>query len=331
MHTQQKSVSVAASLRAFIAHLIDYAGLFPPASLPLSEAIQNYAKYRHDPDRWMLSRFIVPATQLPELSAAGGRLFTGFDPFVFTILGRGGRDHEEFLSGLYYDLLEANAFIHRHDNGAAVDMIEVRLPPSVTASKDADVVGKLLAKASEQINSADLRPFYEVAFDSNWESSVSTVVQAIAVQNASGNFREAGFKLRCGGTDAAAFPTPGQIAHAISTCHEFGVAMKATAGLHHPVRHYSNAVQTKMHGFFNVFIAGILADAHSLDRERLTAILEDEDARNFSFGEDALAWCDVMATTAQIDAARQRAMISYGSCSFDEPREDLDLLGLIKR
>src|SRR5260221_9083784 len=109
MHTQQRPVTVAASLRAFMAHLIDYAGLFPPASLPLAEAIQNYARFRRESDRWMLSHFIVPAVQLPELSAAGGKLFTDFDPFVFSVLGRGGRDHDDFIARLYFDFLEVNA------------------------------------------------------------------------------------------------------------------------------------------------------------------------------------------------------------------------------
>jgi hypothetical protein len=279
----------------------------------------------------MLSRFIVPAVQLPELSAAGGRLFTGFDPFVFSILGRGGRDETDFLSGLNVDLQEANAFVHRHDGGALIDMIEVRLPAAVTTASDPVAIGNLLAAATKLIDSADMQPFYEVAFDGNWDTAVRATIQAIAALNATGDFRAAGYKLRCGGTEASAFPSSAQIAHAISTCHEYRVAMKATAGLHHPVRHYAESVQTKMHGFLNVFVAGILADVHDLSVEQLTAILEDEDAHNFMFVEDALAWHDLIATTAQIDTARQRAMLSYGSCSFDEPRADLEQLGLLKR
>jgi len=41
--------------------LIDYAGLFPPASLALPEAVRNYQTYRSGPHAWMLGRFVIPA------------------------------------------------------------------------------------------------------------------------------------------------------------------------------------------------------------------------------------------------------------------------------
>ena len=43
-----------ASLRALLTGVVDYAGLFPPARLPLDEAIRNYARYRQGSDAWML-------------------------------------------------------------------------------------------------------------------------------------------------------------------------------------------------------------------------------------------------------------------------------------
>ena len=49
---------VSASLRALLAGVIDYAGLFPPATLPLDEAVRNYARYRREPEGWMLGRLV---------------------------------------------------------------------------------------------------------------------------------------------------------------------------------------------------------------------------------------------------------------------------------
>ena len=40
------------SLRALLSGIIDYAGLFPPAKLPLDQAIRNYARYRTEPDSY---------------------------------------------------------------------------------------------------------------------------------------------------------------------------------------------------------------------------------------------------------------------------------------
>src|SRR3954466_16148905 len=56
------------TLEALLGHVIDYAGLFPPSSLPLNEAVENYRKYRDGTFAWMLGRFVVDermAHQIP--------------------------------------------------------------------------------------------------------------------------------------------------------------------------------------------------------------------------------------------------------------------------
>src|SRR5512141_363943 len=58
------------SLRTFLTGIIDYAGLFPPASLPMAAATANFAEYLAGPDRDLLGRFVVPASRLSELSDA---------------------------------------------------------------------------------------------------------------------------------------------------------------------------------------------------------------------------------------------------------------------
>lgn len=54
-----------ASLRALLAHLIDYAGLYPPAALPLPAVLENYAAYLVSPDAWMLNRLVLPLPMAP--------------------------------------------------------------------------------------------------------------------------------------------------------------------------------------------------------------------------------------------------------------------------
>lgn len=56
--------NVAPALGALLDGLIDYAGLFPPASLPLERALANYHHYRMSNCAWMLGRFVIPAAQL---------------------------------------------------------------------------------------------------------------------------------------------------------------------------------------------------------------------------------------------------------------------------
>jgi hypothetical protein len=68
------------ALEALLAGAIDYAGCFPPASLPLEQAVKNYLSYRTGPHGWMLGRFVVRVQDIedcpPEingfLSSVGG-------------------------------------------------------------------------------------------------------------------------------------------------------------------------------------------------------------------------------------------------------------------
>ena len=58
----------AAPLKALLANLIDYAGLYPPASLPLRAVIENYRDYLASPDAWLLNRLVLPFPKLSEIS-----------------------------------------------------------------------------------------------------------------------------------------------------------------------------------------------------------------------------------------------------------------------
>jgi hypothetical protein len=120
------------------------------------------------------------------------------------------------------------------------------------------------------------------------------------------------------------------VADAITTGQRFQVKLKFTAGLHHPIRHFDSGLSTRMHGFLNVFGAGVLAHARRLIEKQVLQIIEDEDASHFVFDENGFRWKDFAATPEEITAARREMVTSFGSCSFDEPRDDLRALGLLK-
>jgi hypothetical protein len=292
--------TMAASLQALLTGLIDYAGLFPPAKLPLDQAIQNYAEYRRGPDRWMLGRFIIPAGRLCELAAFDG-CFHKQPPFVFAVLGSGG-DKDSFIDGLRVDLAAIKEFRNRHAGRVQVDVVELKAPNDPAT----------LARAAEEIagfGQATLSTYFE----SDWQMTPP----------------QAGFKLRCGGLEATAFPTVEQVAAAIIGCRERGLHFKATAGLHHPMRRYDPALQTHMHGFMNVFAGAVLAAVHGLDERLLCKILADEQAGHFAFNNAGFSWAKLWVSTEQIRAARKQ-FVAFGSCSFDEPRQDLRALGWLR-
>jgi hypothetical protein len=134
--------------------------------------------------------------------------------------------------------------------------------------------------------------------------------------------------LRTGGVTADAFPDGAQIARTLVTAARHRVPIKFTAGLHHPVRLLHESVGTKMHGFLNVLGAGVLAAEHRWSEAQTQEMLAEEEADAFSFDDEMMRWRDWKLTTAQI-VTRRQLVTSLGSCSFDEPRDDLRALGLL--
>ena len=310
-------------LKPLLANIIDYAGLFPPAKLPLDQAIRNYVSYLTATENWMLSRFIIPARQLPDLTAIADSSFPAKGSLVFSILGRGGHDQASFFEGLQLDLMEVNAFRAAHGGRVKLDMFETRLPSISLSTPGA--AKKIVKQVGDLLLENGLTPFFEAPFDENWQERAEVLIHSLKTNGMGG------FKLRSGGVEAHMFPTTAQVAWAIATVRDNGVSLKATAGLHHPVRHYNESVQTKMHGFLNVFGAGVLAKIRGLPMQEIEAILSDEDPAHFRFDQDGFHWQHLSASHEEIEQARRVSFLSFGSCSFDEPREDLNALGLLSR
>jgi hypothetical protein len=258
----------------------------------------------------MLGRFVCPAGRLAELGPYVGELFADGPPLAVSALGRGGDTPEELYFGLRADLEAVAGFRLHHGPRVAVDVFETRLPAAVDGTE--------ISRLAEALWLERLEPFVEVSPGPGCPETVATLLR----------LRQTGFKLRCGGVEAAAFPPPVEVGMAIQACHALRVPLKFTAGLHHPVRHFNASVQTKMHGFLNVLVAGILGHARGPDCERLVKIITDEDPSSFHFDDHSLAWKDQRATVAEIESAR-KFVTSFGSCSFDEPRDDLRTLGLL--
>lgn len=133
-------------------------------------------------------------------------------------------------------------------------------------------------------------------------------------------------KIRTGGITADAFPSTAAVAAFMRACKTAGVAFKATAGLHHPLRcvkpltYEPNAPTGLMHGFVNVFLAAALL-------EQAEAILDETDPSAFAFDDDGASWRGHRASTPDLATMRTTFAISFGSCSFEEPIGDLRELG----
>ena len=296
----------AASLRALLAHAIDYAGLFPPAELAFEPALQNQAAHLRSPERWMLAAFILPVARFPE---AGAQLaqFDSEHPLEISALGPKAVRAADFRRGLETSAEAIKEFLSGHHDSVSVTQFEMPLPRGA--------VSKSLGVARALLGDLALKVF--------WEAPADAAVATIEALSGSG----AGFKLRTGGVPADAFPTDAQIARALVTAAKHRVPIKFTAGLHHPIRLFHESVGTKMHGFLNVLGAGVLAAEHRWSESQTQEMLADEEAGSFAFDDEMMRWRDWKISTAQITARRQ-LVTSLGSCSFDEPRDDLRALGI---
>ncbi|MGH2576085.1 MAG: hypothetical protein ACRDFC_10340 [Ignavibacteria bacterium] len=304
------------SLRIFADRMIDYAGTFPPANLPLKESIQNYIQYRKGPYSWMLSKFICPAKELPQLTEILQSVNERGNLFCSIILNQ---------STLSDDLKETTDFKRNNRHRIVIDVIEISVSIDKIDLTTIEKITKYLDFVSDKTleeMQGQVTIFHEAVSDN--ENKIDEFIKALSIHNK--KEKDSGFKLRTGGVDASAFPSSEQIAFVIKTCRDYDVPMKCTAGLHHPIMHYNESVKTKMHGFLNVFGTGIIAYCSALTEKQILAIINDEDAGDFSFSDEGFRWKDLRVNNLEIKEAREKFMISYGSCSFEEPLEDLKRL-----
>jgi hypothetical protein len=300
----------AASLHALVAHSIDYAGMFPPCSLPLQSALQNQAQYVRSADAWILNSFVL---SLEEFAAAADQLsqFDKKHPLRISALGPRTANAAEFIAAVTNAAHIIGSFKNEHVDLVSVPQLEIALPEDVDLAR--------LREARALVAGLKLQLFVEAPADAA-ERTINLLAQ----------LKDAGvsYKLRTGGVSADAFPSPAQVATALRAAMQHHVTIKFTAGLHHPLRRFRDEVATQMHGFLNVLGAAVLAAEHHWDEGQIVQVLEDERADSFSFDETIFAWRDWEITAERINA-RRKLVTSFGSCSFDEPREDLRALRLL--
>jgi len=202
------------SLKTFCYKLVDYAGLFPPASLSLAQAFHNYIFYMQGEYKWMLNKFIIPAKKLGELTELINEMKIS-GPIPFSILGSGGETVSEFNKNLKDDVKNITGFKKQHGDLVSIDVFEIRLPKDIFEQGDNDELLDLMIGVSDDLEKAlgkNIPVFYEAQLTDDYEQIIIRTVETIASLD-----KGCGFKLRTGGVDASAFPKPELIAFAIMT------------------------------------------------------------------------------------------------------------------
>ncbi len=304
MDTQPREAIVKESVRALLTGAIDYAGLFPPSQLTMSEAVLNYATYRNSNYAWMLGRFVVTAARLDEFYESAADFIQRDEHDRWHIAVVSGEDIVETLKQVEF-------FNLRHGDQAICDVLEVR---ATSVSKIENTVNGLRSGTTA---------YFEIPAG----ESMPDLIAALAARGQRA-------KIRTGGITPEAFPTPGQIVQFVRSCLAANVPFKATAGLHHPLRCFrpltyeEGSVMGRMHGFLNLFLmTGFAREGYRANV--LEDVMEEEFDEVFSFEPQAVTWRDFSLNVAQIESLRQKGIQSFGSCSFDEPVADLQKLGIL--
>jgi len=301
-----------ASLRALLDHAIDYAGMFPPCALALEPALRNQARYVRLPEAWMLNGFVLPVEQFDPTR----QFLSEFDPqypLRVAALGPKTAKADAFFDALGKAETAICSFSRSDVELVSVSHLEMFLP------EDVDFASLNEAKSIVR----ELPVFWEAP-----PERAEQTIALIAKHKSDEDTATFGYKLRTGGVTADAFPTSVQIARALVTAATHQLPIKFTAGLHHPIRQFREEVKAKMHGFLNALGAAVLAAEHQWDADQTVKMLEDEDPRSFSFANEFFAWRDWKIDTTDLQY-RRKFVRSFGSCSFDEPRDDLRALGLL--
>jgi hypothetical protein len=119
-------------------------------------------------------------------------------------------------------------------------------------------------------------------------------------------------KIRCGGDRV---PTVEELADFIRGCRSRGLVFKATAGLHH-----AYPTEAGEHGFLNVLAAAVFGEEEEALREK---------PRAFALDAASFRWRDREALPPKLADVRGSLFHSIGSCSFFEPVEELEKLGML--
>jgi hypothetical protein len=278
------------ALRTLLAEFFDYAGLYPPAGLPLETAAKNYLEYAQGEHGWALGRFILSADRLGEL-----RSLVGEDEL-----------RRFKLSAIVSNAADMAAVSEEVEKRSPVDTVEIKwsmpskgvieVPESLTTYLEVelqsqggdalDLISGLGVRAKIRMGGVVEEAFPE-------PSAVAEMLCALAKR-----------RVRFKATAGLHHPTRSS----------------------QPLTYEPKSARVTMHGFLNLFCAAAVVyfGGETGDTER---VLREEDRAAWRVDADSVSWRELSWTEDQIATLRREFFISVGSCSFEEPMRDLEGLG----
>jgi len=280
------------AIETLLAGLFDYAGLYPPASLSLHAAVDNYFKYGHSEQASAVGRLIINYDHLDKLRSVAG---DSLGDFAVSVIAAEDADWDALArqvgSGLRIESLEIKC-----NQPSIIERITQRVPKDVMTYFEVPIQAESLP-ALEAIRAAGARA-----------------------------------KIRMGGVVPEGIPSIPDVIKMLKALADLRLPFKATAGLHHPLRslqpltYEPQSPTSVMHGFVNLVCAAALIYFGG-DTDDAQCVLGEEDSAAWQVKGDSIRWRDLSWTTEQLATMRREFFMSIGSCSFEEPIRDLERLG----
>jgi hypothetical protein len=298
------------AIHVLLGSSIDYAGLFPPAGLNMHNATANYARYLTSEAAWALGRFIVPVSRLSELEAIAERhlpMNPAVQPWRLSALGGGE---------LGADLDLITEFNRRH---ASVSFPAARIDTLELKASSVDAIEETMQRMPSH-----LQAYIEIPIDEDPAELVAAIAR--------GRGRA---KVRTGGVTRESIPRTSDLVRFLQTCIRAQVPFKATAGLHHALRaeyrltYEPDSPTGTMFGFLNLFLAAVFLRA-GMSRDDAARVLEESSPDAFRIDDRGIGWQDHRLGQDALRGARETVISSFGSCSFTEPIDELQVLHLLE-
>ncbi len=318
-----------APLQKLLQQAIDYAGVFPPARLPLSSAVEEYVRLATGEKRWILRGFVLPAESVPRLEEFVPVLQSHRVCLPLVVIARTPADDSERKKLWKEDQDALRALRADYPDAFSVLGWETRVPLSLIADPR---LPEIISELEKPRNSL----FLEIPLQQLTQEQLEGFFAVLKSANG------AGVKIRTGGEEASAFPSAEQVARVLALGAQRNIRLKATAGLHHALYGYEEERGVWHHGFFNILFAFAYAHKYYASAEshpsyekskalaEIEAILKTTQWEAFSFQENAILWNEKPVEIPDIESAR-RLFVSFGSCSVEEPMEDLQEFALRAR
>lgn len=278
------------AIDSLLAGLIDYAGIYPPASLDMHTAARKYLEYRHSPHARALGHFVVDLNRFPYLWDAAGEYVNGMNVSAISA-------HDGDWDDLHRLVLK----------GIPIDSVEIK-------GAEAEEIGRIAMRIPSNV-----AIYFEVPLD-----SAPATLDAIAMAGARVKIRTGGIAADAIPSTHALAQMLSEIA-ARRLIFKATAGLHHPLRGRHALTYSHGSPTAVMHGFVNLACAAALLYFGG-DAKDAQLVLEEEWHGAWRMTPEAIIWEENSWNADELREVRQQCFASFGSCSFEEPMRDLEAL-----